>query len=101
MRRQIARHRRKINAASKLYANFRGEKPRYIQSVDFEVSPVMLLIGELDGVLYSTRRDGKNESYIHKFAKKSRPLLVSNHDGSQIYILGGEYIFSESGIIDR
>ncbi len=101
MRRQIARHRRKVNVASKLYVNFRGEEPRYIQSVDFEVAPVMLLIGELDGVLYTTRRDGKQESYVHKFAKKSRPLLASSHDGSQIYILGGEYIFSESGIIDR
>lgn len=101
MNRKIQRHQRKVNAAAKLYVNFRGEEPEFVQAVDFEVAPVMLLIGELDGVLYTTRRDGKQESYIHKFAKNSRPLLASSHDGSQIYILGGEYEFSDAGIIDR
>ena len=46
MRRKIQPHqRRKINAAAKLYVNFRGEEPEFVQSVDFEVAPVMLLIG--------------------------------------------------------
>lgn len=101
MSRKIRQHRGKIQAAAKLYVQFRGEQPEYVETVPFEVAPVMMLIGELDGVLYTTRRDGKQESYIHKFEKKSRPLLASSHDGKQIYIIGGRYEFSEAGIIDR
>ncbi len=101
MKRKIRQHRGKVQAAAKLYVDFRGEEPRFIEQVTLEVSPVMLLIGELDGVLYTTRRDGRRESYVHKFAKKSRPLLAASHDGHQIYIIGGRYEFKETGIIDR
>lgn len=101
MKRRIEKHHGKVEAAAKLYVQFRGEEPEQIESVRLLVSPVMLLIGELDGVLYTTRREGKKESYVHKFKPKSRPLLASSHDGKQLYILGGEYSFTELGIIDR
>jgi len=101
MKRKIQRHRGKVQAAAKLYVQFRGEEPQFVEAVNLQIAPVMMLIGELDGVLYTTRRDGKQESYIHKFKKKSRPLLASSHDGSQIYIIGGRYEFSDAGIIDR
>jgi hypothetical protein len=38
---------------------------------------------------------------VHRFKKKSRPLLAASHDGTQLYILGGEYAFTDAGIIDR
>lgn len=101
MKRRIQRHRGKVEAAATLYVQFRGEEPEAIDSVRLTVSPVMLLIGELDGVLYTTRREGKMESYVHRFKKKSRPLLAASHDGKQLYILGGEYAFTDAGIIDR
>jgi hypothetical protein len=90
-----------VEAAATLYVQFRGEEPEAIDSVRLHVAPVMLLIGELDGVLYTTRREGKMESYVHKFKKQSRPLLAASHDGTQLYILGGEYAFTDAGIIDR
>lgn len=62
---------------------------------------VGLLIGEMDGVLYTTVRDGKKESYIHRFKARSRPLLVSSSDGDSLHIIGGKYAFTESGIVDR
>jgi len=101
MKRRMRQHRGKVEAAAKLYLQFRGEEPEFVEAVRMQVAPVMLLIGELDGVLYTTRREGKRESYIHKFKKESRPLLAASHDGSQIYIIGGRYEFSEAGIIDR
>ena len=101
MRRQIQRHRRKVTAAAKLYANFRGEEPAYIEAVKLPVAPVMMLIGECDGLLYTTRRDGHIEHYQHKFAKNSRPLLACSFDGSQLYLLGGAYDFTELGIVDK
>ncbi len=60
-----------------------------------------LLIGDLDGVLYTTVRDGLKESYVHKFRKKSRPQLASSFDGKQLYILGGGYAFTDRGIVDK
>lgn len=60
-----------------------------------------LVIGKLDGVLYTARRDGKDEKYIHRFKRKARPLLAASHDGQSLRILGGEFDFTEAGIVDR
>lgn len=60
-----------------------------------------LVVGELDGVLYSTTRDGKREKYIHRFRRKSRPLLAASHDGKTLRIVGGRFEFTEAGIEDR
>ena len=101
MKRKMARHRREIAQAARLYVQFRGEEPEYVEAVRLTVSPVMLLIGECDAVLYTTRREGHIEHYKHTFAKRSRPLLASSHDGKQLYLLGGSYNFTDAGIIDR
>lgn len=101
MRRKIQRHRREVRAAANLYIQFRGEEPEYIEQVPYPISPVMLLIGQLDALLYTTRREGHIEHYKHTFAKRSRPLLASSHDGKQLYLLGGSYNFTDAGIIDR
>ena len=100
MRRKIVRRRREVQAAADLYIQFRGEEPDFIESVPYVVAPVMLLIGHLDGLLYTTRREGHIEHYKHTFAKRSRPLLASSHDGTQLYLLGGSYNFTDAGIID-
>lgn len=60
-----------------------------------------LVIGELDGVLYTTIRDGKEESYIHEFKERSRPLLVSSSDGNSLHIIGGQYVMTDRGIVDK
>lgn len=62
---------------------------------------VGLVIGELDGVLYTTVRDNQREKYIHRFKKRARPLLVSSFDGHQLRIVGGQFEFTEAGIEDR
>lgn len=59
------------------------------------------MVGELDGVLYTTVRDGQTEKYVHRFRKKSRPLLATSHDGTQLGIVGGQFQFTEAGIEDR
>lgn len=99
VKRKIRRHQRAIDAAANLYIQFRGEEPHYVESVPFLVSPVMMLIGECDGVLYTTRREGHIEHYQHNFSKRSRPLLATSHDGKQLYLLGGSYNFTDAGII--
>lgn len=84
-----------------LFKNFRGEEPEYVDTVQMPCHAVAMVIGECDGVLYTTRRDGKIEQYIHKFKGKSRPLLCTSYDGSQLYLLGGAYDFTDAGITDR
>lgn len=101
MRKKILHHRAEIERAADLYVNFRGENPQFIDRVKLTVPPVMLLIGECDGVLYTTRREGHIEKYIHEFAKKSRPLLASDARGTQLFLIGGRYNFTEAGIVDR
>lgn len=92
---------KKIQKAIDLFQRFRGHDPEYLDSVNFPVPEVCLLVGELDGVLYTTVRDGVKESYIHKFKKSSRPLLATSYDGKQLYILGGGYTFTDAGIVDK
>lgn len=92
---------RQIDEARELFRDFRGSDPDSLKTVRLRNPKTGLVIGELDGVLYTTVRDGKRESYIHEFKKRSRPTLVASHDGQSLHVLGGEYEFTEAGIEDR
>jgi hypothetical protein len=92
---------RDLQDAKKLFRDFRGDEPQNIRKVKIPHTRAGFVIGELDGVLYSTVRDGKPEKYIHEFRKSSRPLLVSSSDGKSIHIVGGRYRVKDSGINDR
>ena len=93
--------REQIAKAADLYVQFSGEEPSFIDKIRIDVPRVMLLIGECDGVLYTTRRDGRLESYIHRFKKRSRPLLTTGYDGKTLFIVGGRYDFTDAGIVDK
>jgi len=95
------RVRDEIEQAADLYERFSGHDPEEIGRVTVPRVPrVGVAIGEVDGILYSTIRDGKFEKYIHKFHKKDRPLFVVSPDGKQLFLIGGNYTFSERGIVD-
>lgn len=88
--------------AENLYRNFTGHDASDVSVVDKPAMPdVMSVIGEIDGIMYSTVRDGKHEKYVHQFSKKSRPLFAVSPDGKMIYMLGGAYKFGDRGIIDK
>jgi len=90
-----------VDNAANLFKDFSGDYPEKMQSVKLPVPKTGLVIGELDGVLYTTVRDGKTEHYQHDFKKSSRPHLISSHDGESLHILGGDYEFTERGIVDK
>ncbi len=90
-----------MNEARKLFRDFHGDEPGSLQKVRLNVPKTGLVIGKLDGVLYTAVRDGKTEKYIHKFTGKSAPLLVSDPKGASLHIVGGRYVFEERGIVDR
>ncbi len=93
--------RAKIKEAVARYADFTGHQPDALTVVDTPTHDTAFAIGELDGLLYTTVRDGQQESYVHEFKKHSRPLLASSFDGGQLYILSGGYAFTDRGIVDR
>jgi len=89
-----------VRAATERFKNFRGDPPGGVQAISVPTPKAAMVVGELDGVLYTTERDGKIEKYQHKFRKKSRPLLAASDDGKSLHIVGGQYEFTERGIVD-
>jgi len=91
-----------LRNASKLYEDFTGHDADEYELVDKPVIPdVMLLVGDIDFIGYTTVRDGKTEKYIHRFKKNCRPHFTVSHDGKQLFMLGGSYDFTELGIVDK
>jgi len=91
-----------INQAADLYERFSGHDALELGTVSVPGMPAVgVAIGEVDGILYSTIRDGKLEKYIHKFHKADRPLFVVSPEGKSLFLLGGNYTFTERGIVDR
>lgn len=90
-----------LRRAAQLLKDFSGHDPEEILSIEQKPITRGLVVGRLAGVLYDTVRDGAYEEYIHQFKIKSRPLLVSSEDGTQLGIVGGRFQFTEAGIEDR
>lgn len=91
----------KLKRASDLYQDFTGHSADEIYETKFDFPKVGLEVGECDGILYTTVRDGKTEHYIHKFKKNSRPTLAASYDGKKIALVGGRYTFTDRGIVDH
>jgi len=90
-----------ISRAADLYQRFSGHDAEVVGKVMVNPLPrVGVAIGEVDGILYSTVRDGVLEKYIHKFRKRDKPLFVVAPDGKALYLVGGNYTFTERGIVD-
>lgn len=88
--------------AAKLYRDFTGHKPVVIGKIRAPKMPkVMTRIGRVAFIGYDTVRDGVPEKYIHKFAKGDAPTLCVSPDGKTIFLIGGNYTFTERGIVDR
>lgn len=93
-------HGARLRRAVKLYRDFHGEEPKYIDEYYIVVPSHALKIGMLEGVIYSARMDGKNERFLHEFSGKSRPILAVSADGTQLLVLAGNYRMTDRGIVD-
>jgi hypothetical protein len=90
-----------LREAAILFREFTGDEGELVARVkNVQWPKVAAVIGEMDGVLYSTVRDGQDEKYIHRFKKSARPLLCVSHDGSMLVIVLGKYRFTDRGIVD-
>lgn len=88
-------------AARDLYRRFTGNKPVKGRKVTVQQRAAMLEVGTVDGILYTTNRDGKVEQYIHHFRRQSRPSLLVSADGKEARTHGGRFTFTERGFVDE
>lgn len=90
-----------VEKARLLYEKFTGHDGIDEVVIDKPVIPdVLSVIGDVDGIMYTTVRDGKTEKYLHKFKKSARPLFCVSPDGLSLHLIGGSYQFGERGIVD-
>lgn len=90
-----------VKRAASLFERFTGHEAEALGKIKVKPLPrVAVFVGDLDFVGYTTIRDGVKEKYIHKFTAKDRPALCVSPDGKQILIVGGNYTFTERGIVD-
>jgi hypothetical protein len=64
------------------------------------VPPVMVELGDLLGVIYRSDRGrpGRPRTYIHLM--RYPPILASDVEGRQLYVVGGRYRVTGRGIED-
>ena len=62
------------------------------------IPEVLVHLGYLKGLIYSSDKGdfGRPKTYIHFM--ETPPRLASNPDGTQLYIIGGNYRVTECGI---
>lgn len=100
-RKQRARENREVNQAADLYERFSGHDAEPIGRVHVPALPKAgVAIGHCTAICYRTVRDGVEEHYIHEFADKDAPLFVVSPNGKQILLVGGNFRFTERGIVD-
>lgn len=95
--------RSRIGKAADLYRRFTGNEPHKAARLVDESArgDAFLRVGAVDGILYTTNREGKAEKYIHHFRPESRPELLVTHDGKVARTLGGRFTFTERGFVDE
>lgn len=85
-----------------IFERFTGHDAKYLDEVEVKPLPkVAAKIGHITAICYSTRRDGKLEQYMHEFARVDQPIFAVSPDGTQLLMIGGNYDFTERGIVDK
>ncbi|MGH8489133.1 MAG: hypothetical protein ACREXS_09800 [Gammaproteobacteria bacterium] len=83
-----------------LYQAFNRFAPSRVVKVRHSrvVPPVVVELGELVGLIYRSDKGqpGQPLTYIHKL--EDPPRLVSNIEGTQLYVVGGSYRVTPQGI---
>lgn len=86
--------------ATTLYQTFNGFAPTRMTNVHYSriVPPVVVQLGELMGLIYRSdkHKPGQPSTYIHFM--EVPPTLASNAEGTQLYLIGGNYRVTSRGI---
>ena len=83
-----------------LYQAFNGFGPSRMMKIRHSrvIPPVVVALGELVGLIYRSDKgqSGQPLTYIHRM--ETPPRLVSNIEGTQLYLVGGSYRVTPQGI---
>jgi len=91
-----------IRRGAKLYEDFSGHKAEIVgRTRKPKIPDVLVNVGIIDFIGYTTVRDGERQEFIHKFKAAAKPLFCVTPDGRHIYLLEGRYDFTEAGIVDK
>jgi hypothetical protein len=86
--------------ATALYRTFNGFAPKQIRKVRHSrlMPPVVVQLGELMGLIYRSdkHKPSQPSTYIHFM--EVPPILASNSEGTQLYLVGGNYRVTARGI---
>lgn len=97
---QDLKHDKDINVGKRLYKQFNQFKPDQVEHIpqDRLIPPVVVELGQLAGLIYRSDKwqKGCPRTYIHFM--ENPPRLVSNVEGTQLYIVGGNYQVTPRGI---
>lgn len=93
--------RNSVSDAAALYRRFNGFDASQAIKVKHRrlMPPVVVELGTLAGLIYRSHKRnplGRPRTYIHLMEKP--PHLVSNVEGTQLYIVGGNYRIGPRGI---
>lgn len=91
----------KQREAAILFEDFTGHAADHYTTHTVKTPDVGLQFGKCTGIMYETTRDGVLEYYCHEFKKSSRPIIGATHDGKQLLLVGGNYRFTNRGIVDN
>jgi hypothetical protein len=84
------------------YERFTGHEAETIGRVTVPPLPKSVaIIGDVTAICYRTVRDDREEDYIHEFSEKAAPMLGVSPDGKQLLLIGGNFTFTERGIVDK
>lgn len=90
----------RLPLAEKMYRRFHGLRPNGARTVSMcrIIPPVVVELGGLVGLIYRSDKwsPGLPHTYIHYM--ETPPRLVCNPEGSQLYIVGGNYQVTAKGI---
>lgn len=86
------------NVAQRLFRAFHRRAPQSGEIVEIGMpgKSEALVIGRLDGVMYSVK--GKKKGFVHEFEGRKPTLLVSS-DGKQMFVLSGSGKFTGRGFV--
>lgn len=91
-----------IALAAKTAKNFHGREPSEIRAVLMPKIPnAVACIGVVSVIQYVAERDGKTYEFRHAFKQHSRPHLCVTPDGKLVLMLGGAWVFTKDGFVDR
>jgi len=83
-----------------LYHAFNRFEPSRVMKIRHSrvIPPVVVELGELVGLIYRSDKGqpGQPRAYIHRM--EDPPRLVSNIEGTQLYVVGGSYRVTQHGI---